>query len=213
MNSAVMLKYLTVLLLFISAAVLPAQKAVEKKKPFQLEQVVNPRIAKMAVPVLRPESVGIKMPVSSPSAKAREHVKQGFALIHAQWDFEAYRHFCAALVEDPDCMLAYCGVTLALVKPYGEYVEYRNAAVTRMIDLIEADDKALKTGKPARFPKLEKQFAYAVANLVSNSPQTAGAMMKTLAKQYPKVLQAKLLGVFSDTWCLRYGWQSFSTED
>ena len=196
MNSAVMLKYLTVLLLFISAAALPAQKAVEKKKPFQLEQVVNPRIAKMAVPVLRPESVGIKMPVSSPSAKAREHVKQGFALIHAQWDFEAYRHFCAALVEDPDCMLAYCGVTLALVKPYGEYVEYRNAAVTRMIDLIEADDKALKAGKPARFPKLEKQFAYAVANLVSNSPQTAGAMMKTLAKQYPKVLQAKLLGVF-----------------
>ncbi|MFK7909575.1 MAG: hypothetical protein AB8F34_03135 [Akkermansiaceae bacterium] len=170
-----------------------AQENVEK---FKLDTVVSPRIAKMAVPVIRPEMIGVKMTVSSPSAKAREHVRQGFALIHAQWDFEAYRHFCAALTEDPDCMLAYCGVALSLIKPNGEYTSYRNAAVSRMVDLIEADEESLKADKPARYPKLEKQFAYAVASLITSSPARAGAMMKEMAKTYPNVLQAKLLGAF-----------------
>lgn len=196
MNSPAMLRAITATLFLAVTAALPAREAAAKPDAFKLESVVNPRIAKMAVPVVRPEMIGVKMTVSSPSAKAREHVRQGFALIHAQWDFEAYRHFCAALTEDPDCLLGYCGVALALVKPFGEYVSYRNAAVTRMVDLIEADENAVKAGKPGRFPKLEKQFAYAVASLVTSSPERAGAMMNSIAASYPNLLQAKLLGAF-----------------
>ncbi len=195
-SSAMLLRLIAICFVAASSGLLAQEAGLIKPKVFRIDQVVKPRIAKMAVPVIRPEIVGVKMVVSSPSPKAREHVRQGFALIHAQWDFEAYRHFCAALKQDPDCMLAYCGVALSLVKPYGEFVSYRNAAVTRMVDLIEADEKALKAGKPARFPRLEKQFAYAIASLVTSSPQTAGAMMKTMAKSYPNILQPKLLGAF-----------------
>ena len=187
---------MTMLLLFCATDAFAQQGEIKKKETFSLNKVIHQRVAKMAVPVIYPETIAVKMPISSPSTKARQHVQQGFAMIHAQWDFQAYRHFCFALTEDPDCMLAYCGVALSLVKPYGEYVSYRNAAVTRMIDLIEADEKLVKKGKLARFPKVEKQFAYAVASLITSSPSRAGAMLKSMAKSYPNFLQAQLLGVF-----------------
>lgn len=173
----------------------PAKKEVEKV-PFTLDQVVDTRVAKMAVPEMRPQIVGIKMSVSSPSEKAREHVKQGFALVHAQWDFEAYRHFSAALVEDPDCLLAYCGVVLALAKPYSEYADYRRAAITRMLDLLDADDKQVKEGKVERYPAMEKKFVMATATLVSTSPRTAGALFHKMSEEYPQLIQTRLLSVF-----------------
>jgi len=136
------------------------------------------------------------MNVSSPSDKARNHVRQGFALIHAQWDFEAYRHFCAAIKEDKECLLAYSGVTLALSQPFNEYSEYRRAAVERMLDLMEADSAAIKAGKHERYPKIEKQFAAAIATMVSDSPVAAGTVFMALGETFPNLLQARLLGVF-----------------
>ena len=136
------------------------------------------------------------MTIASPSEKARNHVKQGFGLVHAQWDFEAYRHFCVALQEDPDCLMAYSGVALALAKPHNEYVSYRRAAVGRMLDLMEADKKAAQEGAVSRYPEMEKEFAAAVATLVSTSPRTAGAMFHKLGTQYPHFLQARLLALF-----------------
>lgn len=175
--------------------VTPSAKKPVKKIPFTLDQVVDSRVAKMAVPEMRPGMVGVKMNISSPSKKAREHVRQGLALVHAQWDFEAYRHFCAALVEDEDCMMAYCGVALALAKPYSEYGDYRRVAVERMLDLLDADDKAVKEGKAGRFPMMEKKFVIATASL-STSPRTAGALFHKIAEEYPQIIQARLLSVF-----------------
>ncbi|MCP5536472.1 MAG: tetratricopeptide repeat protein [Akkermansiaceae bacterium] len=175
--------------------VTPAAGKPEKKVPFSLNQVVDARVAKMAVPEPRPDMVGIKMSISSPSPKAREHVQQGLALVHAQWDFEAYRHFCAALVEDEDCLMAYCGVALALAKPYSEYSEYRRVAVERMLDLLDADDKAVAEGKAGRYPMVEKKFVLATAAL-STSPRTAGALFHKVAEEYPQAIQARLLSVF-----------------
>jgi tetratricopeptide (TPR) repeat protein len=196
-------RYPLILLLFLSSMsygqgerqVAPTKKPVAKI-PFSIDQVVNPRVAKMAVPQMRPGIVGIKMNISSPSKVARDHVKQGFALVHAQWDFEAYRHFSAALVEDPDCLMAYCGVALALAQPYTEYAGYRRAAVTRILDLLEADDEAIKAGKAERFPAMEKKFCMATVTLISTSPRTAGALFYKIAEEYPKTIQARLLSVF-----------------
>jgi tetratricopeptide (TPR) repeat protein len=166
------------------------------KKPFTMDQVIDEGVAKMAVPEMRPEMVGVKMLISSPSEKAREHVKAGFALVHAQWDFEAYRHFCVALAEDPDCLMAYCGVTLALAKPYNEYAKYRRAAVSRMLDLVDADKAGMKLGKAERFPAVEKGFVMATATLVSASPRAAGIMFGELGEKFPQLIQARLLFVF-----------------
>ena len=95
--------------------VTPTKKAVKTEtKVFSINSVIAPQVTGLTEPETYPSSVGVTMGVSSPSEKAREHVKQGFSLIHAQWDFEAYRHFCAAIKEDKECLLAYCGVSLAL---------------------------------------------------------------------------------------------------
>lgn len=167
-----------------------------EKEPFTLASVISPVLKDMATPESRPKIVGEQIAMSSPSEKARAHVQQGFALVHARWDFEAYRHFCAALQEDPDCLMAYCGVTLALARPHNEYVVFRRAAVDRMLDLMEADEAAEKAGKIGRFPDVEKDFAAAVATLVSTSPRTAGAMFHQIGQDYPNFIQAQLLALF-----------------
>jgi len=163
---------------------------------FDLSQVVHARVAGMKAPKMRPGTVGVQMTISSPSQKVREHVRQGFALVHAQWDFEAYRHFCAALAEDPDCLMAYCGVTLALVQPFSEFADQRRAAVTRMLDMIDADNKAVVEGKGERFSALEKKFAMAIAALVSMEPKTSGAIFHEIAEQYPQFIQGRLISLF-----------------
>ena len=177
--------------------VAPSENATEEveKKRFTLDMVISPVLKNMAVPESRPEITGKQMAVASPSDKARAHVQQGFALVHARWDFEAYRHFCVALQEDPDCLMAYCGVTLALARPHNEYIAFRRSAVDRMLDLLEMDEAAEKAGKVARFPDVEKDFAAAVATLVSTSPRTAGAMFHQITQDYPNFLQAQLLAL------------------
>ncbi len=174
----------------------PEKKEGVEKVPFTLDLVIAPVLKNMAVPVSREKIDGVNMAISSPSEKAQAHVKQGFALVHAQWDFEAYRHFCVALQEDPDCLMAYCGVALALAKPHNEYVAYRRAAVGRMLDLMEVDKKAELDGAVTRFPSVEKEFAAAVATLVSTSPRTAGALFHRIGMEYPHFLQAQLLALF-----------------
>lgn len=168
----------------------------EDAKPFELSQVVHARVAGMEPPGLRPGTVGVQMTISSPSEKAREHVRQGFALVHAQWDFEAYRHFCAALAEDADCLMAYCGVTLALVQPFSEYADQRRAAVTKMLDLVDLDDQGVKEGRAQRYTVMEKKFTSAIAALVSMDPQTAGAIFDKIADEHPQLIQARLIGLF-----------------
>lgn len=163
---------------------------------FSLDQVIADRVSKMEPPESRPRISGVKMEISSPSKKAREHVMTGFGLVHAQWDFEAYRHFCSALSEDADCLMAYCGVTLALAKPYNEYAKYRMVAVNRMLDLLDADDAGVKAGKVERFSAAEKEFVLATATLVSASPRAAGMMFQKLGEKSPHLVQARLLSIF-----------------
>jgi len=163
---------------------------------FSLDRVIAPVLKDKLHPENRSGIEGVKMAISSPSAKAQQHVRQGFALVHAQWDFEAYRHFCAALVEDPDCLMAYCGVAMALAKPHGEYERYKKAAVDRMLDLMEFDKKRETAGKLPRFPDVEKEFAAAVATLVSEGPRSARVLFFKVSEQHPQFLQAKLLGLF-----------------
>jgi len=207
-NSRAMILRNGLILLFALTLVVPISVAKEQavstvqqdeaveKKPFSLDSVIAPVLKNMAVPVNRLKIDGVKMAIASPSEKAQAHVKQGFALVYAQWDFEAYRHFCKALNEDPDCLMAYCGVALALAQPHNEYVAYRRAAVGRMLDLMEVDKKAEDAGEVARFPAVEKEFCAAVATLVSTSPRTAGALFQRLGTEYPQFLQAQLLALF-----------------
>ena len=89
-NTLIMLKrILTVCFIAFTCELLAQDAALVRPKLFRMDQVIHPRVANMAVPEIHPEMSGIKMIVSSSSPKAREHVRQGFSMVHAQWDFEA----------------------------------------------------------------------------------------------------------------------------
>ena len=139
---------------------------------------------------------GMQSRVSTSSPKAREHVRQGFALVHAQWNFQAYRHFSAALAIDPECIMAYAGVTLALIQPFNEYADCRRAAVLRMLDMNDADKAGIKQGQKARFSASERGFVDAIAALVSQNPESASDMFLKVAIEDPRFIQAKMIAVF-----------------
>ncbi|MEC9055510.1 MAG: hypothetical protein VX633_09400, partial [Verrucomicrobiota bacterium] len=107
-------------------------------KPFSPEKVIHPVIARLPAPEFVDEIVTIPMAISSSSSVASRHVQQGLAFIQAAWDFEAYRHFCAAIQSDPDCLMAYWGIGLALAAPNNEFSKQRQIAVMRMIELVDA---------------------------------------------------------------------------
>lgn len=163
---------------------------------FDTSCVVHPRVTKMGPPKMMVSMNGVQMDITSPSAQARKHVRQGFALVHAQWNFEAYRHFAAALALDPECLMAYSGVTLALIQPFNEYADYRSAAALKMLDICDADKAAVDLGKKARFSSSEKGFSRAIAALVSQKPQSAATMFLQVAKNNPACIQAKLIALF-----------------
>ena len=173
-----------------------SSKPDQDSKVFALSSVVHPRVAKMARPSISKSMKGMQSRVSTSSPKAREHVRQGFALVHAQWNFQAYRHFSAALAIDPECIMAYAGVTLALIQPFNEYADCRRAAVLRMLDMNDADKAGIKQGQKARFSASERGFVDAIAALVSQNPESASDMFLKVAIEDPRFIQAKMIAVF-----------------
>ena len=111
----------------------------EKAEAFTIDKVIHPVVAKLPPPEFEDEIVSIPMAVSSRSSLASRHVLQGLAYIQAAWDFEAYRHFCEAVKADPDCLMAYWGIGLALAAPNNEFTAQRQVAELRMIEMMDAE--------------------------------------------------------------------------
>ena len=162
--------------------------------PFSVEKVIHPVVAKLPPPDFVEEIISIPMAISSPSALASRHVLQGLAHIQAAWDFEAYRHFCEALKLDPDCLMAYWGIGLALAAPNNEFTQQRQVAVMRMIELIDAtrelDGKQLPIAT-----KIEQEYALALAELFRLRGMV-GEAFRSLSETYPGNLQAKCLAIY-----------------
>ncbi len=169
-----------------------------KQGSFDLASVVHPRVTKLPQPKITHSIEGVQCQISAKTPEARDHVRQGFALVHAQWQFEAYRHFCAALTKEPDCLMAYAGVALSWIQPFNEYSACREAAVARMLELSDADDVIVKQGGQGAYVDSEKRFVRAVAALVAQKPETATRSFLQLAREDPSCLQAKVIGLFLD---------------
>ncbi len=179
-----------------SMAQTPAVDQKVSQKAHSLEDVIARRVAAMPRPKVRPNLVQDEVIMTSSSKLARNHVQQGFSLIYAQWDFEAYRHFSAALQADPECLMAYAGVALSNARPHGEYSAYRVAAVARILDLVEVDDAVTKAGGVATFSHVEKQFAVAIAHLVASGPSVARGMFRQIAAENPSYSIAVVTSLF-----------------
>ena len=119
----------------------------KEARPFQVSDVIHPTVAELPVPEFNDRIVALRMAISTSSEDAEKHVLQGMALIHAAWDYEAYRHFCAAAELDPDCVMAYWGIVLSLASPNHEFLPQRVAAIDRMLALVEALGARLDGGE------------------------------------------------------------------
>ena len=105
---------------------------------FQVADVINPVLTDLGEPAIDPDFGKDQLAISSSSSEASAQVAQGIARLNASWDFEAYRHFCAAAKKDPDCMMAYWGIAMSLAGSEHEFYDQREAAVDRMLYLLEA---------------------------------------------------------------------------
>ncbi|MDP3849473.1 MAG: hypothetical protein Q8Q59_03145 [Luteolibacter sp.] len=123
---------------------------------------------------------GIRMAVSAATEEAQAHVNQGLNHLHGGWEFEASRHFAAAMREDPDCLLAHWGMIMALLNPTPETGDARNAASERLLDLIEQ-------GKGT---DLERGYAYGLIKYIEEGPAGAANAFHKVADRFPNELQA-----------------------
>jgi len=154
---------------------------------FQVSKGIHPVGGKLGPPEFyldEPEMFAI----STSSEEASRHVKQGVALFNAPWDFEAYRHFCAAAQNDPDCLMAYWGIVMSLSGNVSEFITQRTAAAERLLDLLEA--------KPAVGVEIEQAYGLAAVRLISSGAGDAAETFLKASDRFPADRQSKLLGNF-----------------
>jgi len=187
--------------LVVTLTILGACSLTAVAEKFDYRKVIAPPIKAMGKPKLWKGVGDLEILVSSENAAAEAHVKQGFALLHAQWDIEAYRHFAAALKNDDQCLLAYCGVVLSMLNPEHEWKNYRNIALNRMITLCEHQQMIGKEGEEGAgmiysYPKNERGFAIAIAQLITEGYIKGTNSITKLADMYPNDLQFSLMSPF-----------------
>jgi tetratricopeptide (TPR) repeat protein len=173
--------------------------SVNAQEKFDYKSVIAPPILAMPTPEMwegEGRNIGkLNIPIWTSDDLVQKHVRQGFALLHAQWDVEAYRHFAAALAREPDCLMAYCGIVMSLLNPQHEWKDYRARAINRMVTLAEHKSGE---GEDASyvFPGNERNYAIAIGSLVVNGLDSGAASFKLLAEKYPNDLQLSLLAPF-----------------
>lgn len=174
--------------LIVLACVVATAGAQEGEKVPGVEKVIAPMVAKMPEPPMHKISGGVKMAISAATKKAQEHVLQGIELVFAGWDFEAYRHFCAAMKEDPECLMAHWGTAIALAQGDHEFTEQQEAAIERMAAL----------GQEKNGSELERGCVFCLLLFFRDGSQPAAASFRKLAEQFPNAplpaVMAAILG-------------------
>lgn len=154
------------------------------KELSSVEEAIPAPVKVLGKPAMMNFPGGIKMAVSSASDDAQAHVNQGLNHLHGGWEFEASRHFAAAMRADPACLLAHWGMVMALLNPSPETGEARNAATDRLYALIEQGQGT----------ELERGYAYGLIKYIEDGPQGAATAFRKVAVKFPNELQA---GVFA----------------
>jgi predicted Zn-dependent protease len=172
----------------------PAKKAVPAGEPVPAEEpagdpvpavdaVISERVKKLPKPTPPAIPKGLARAVSASDPAAQKHVLDGMANLQGGWDFEAYRHFCAALELDPECLMAHWGAVMALIDPEPDLLDERTAALRRMVALVENEVGT----------ELERSYAYAVAVFFDKGPAAAADAFRKVSERYPNDPQLKLM--------------------
>ena len=166
-----------------------------------VEAVISPRVKALPEPTSPSIAKGIAMAITASDPRAQKHVLDGLVNLHGGWDFEAYRHFCAALQFDPECLMAHWGVVVALIDPEPELLPMRTAALQRMVELVGLGEEkvdAERKGDRKDFIKelgteLERSYAYAIGVYFAQGPAACAEAFHKIAEKYPNDPQLKLM--------------------
>lgn len=153
------------------------------EEPPSVEQAIPGPVKSLAAPAGDGMPGGFQIAVSSDSEEAQRHVNLGLDHLNAGWEFEAGRHFGAALKADPDCLLAHWGMVLCLIDPGPETVAARDAAMERLLALVEAGAGS----------ELERGYAYGLIKYVQDGPEGAEAAFRKVSARFPNEIQAAVL--------------------
>ena len=145
-----------------------------------LEDAIPAAVKALAKPTPREFPGGIAMAVTAATDEAQAAVNQGLNHLNAGWEFEASRHFAVALRADPDCLLAHWGMVMSLLVPTPPTGKARNAAVERMLDLL---DQGLGS-------ELERGYVYGLVKYLEEGPVSAASAFHKVAKKFPNDMQA-----------------------
>lgn len=149
-----------------------------------VEAAIPGPVKALGKPAMREFPGGIQMAVSAATPEAQASCNQGLNHLHGGWEFEASRHFAAAMREDPECLLAHWGMVMALLNPSPETGPARNAATDRLLFLVDQ-------GKGT---ELERGYAYGLIKYIEAGPTGGATAFRKVADQFPNDLQA---GVFA----------------
>ncbi|MDB4387185.1 hypothetical protein N9Z15_03170 [Akkermansiaceae bacterium] len=168
-------------LLFLGLAISPLTAQETPASPCRccvLNRVYAPYLKELPPPPLR-EGVGnSSLKISTKSKDAQKWFNQGLSLLHAFWEFEAYRAFLQAAEADPDCAMAYWGIAMSLPGKNPESIVERKAALERALELSSKASKA------------EKFYIRALEALIDTGPKKAREVMRECVEQFPKDLEA-----------------------
>ena len=159
-------------------------KVATSEKTPDLEAAIPGPVKALGEPAMMEFPNGIQMAVTAATEKAQAHVNQGLNQLHGGWEFEASRHFAAAMREDPECLLAHWGMVMSLLTPSPETAQARKAATARLLDLVDA-------GKGS---ELERGYAAGLISYIEEGPAGAATAFRKVAVQFPNDLQA---GIFA----------------
>lgn len=164
----------------------PEEKVVPRV--FSVEEAIPAPVKALAEPALTDFPGGIVMAVTATSEKAQGHVTQGLNFLLGGWDFQASRHFAAAMREDPECLLAQWGMVMTALAPTPETNAARDAGVERMLDLVDQ-------GKGT---ELERGYGYALIQYVQQGPAGAAGAFNKVAEHFPNEMMAAIFSALFD---------------
>ena len=139
----------------------------------ELGRIYAPYLKKLPAPQLRNNIGNSHLKISTKSAKAQQWFDQGMNLLHAFWEFEAYRCFLQAAKEDPECAMAYWGICMSLP---GKNIE---ASEERKIALQSAQELAEKANEH------EKLYIEMVRKLITSGTSSAILTLREIIQKNP----------------------------
>lgn len=182
------LKFLLILCLLLPAA---AQKN-GTCRCCELGRVYAPYLKDLPAPQPRRNIGNSHLKITTGSTEAQRWFDQGLNLLHAFWEFEAYRCFLQAAKADPDCAMAYWGICMSLP---GKNIE---AAKERSAALKTARTLAASAGEH------EKLYIGMVERLIGAGTAAAVPELRKIVRRFPDDVEA---AAFLGLW-LRDGYDS-----